>query len=146
MRSTWCSALLAGVAFGALHGAAQATPCYFVYNRADTVIYRDAQPPVDMSDPRRPLSATPCGSAANTCSTSTPTRCAPARLPDRARHAGNADGRSDRRRASAAWQRPRRSGQGSASPGQGGAPSTRVGGVTRGGVGVTRTQPAGKGK
>ena len=32
------------------HGAALANNCYFVYDRADNVIYRDQQPPVDMSD------------------------------------------------------------------------------------------------
>ncbi len=35
---------------------------------------------------------------------------------------------------------------GSASPGQGITPSTRVVGATRGGVGVMRAQPASKGK
>ena len=49
MRSIRCGALLAGAAFCALQAPAQASTCYFVFDRSDTVIYRDAAPPVDMS-------------------------------------------------------------------------------------------------
>ena len=49
MRSIWCGALLAGAAFCVLQAPAQASTCYFVFDRSDTVIYRDAAPPVDMS-------------------------------------------------------------------------------------------------
>ena len=44
----WCL-LLATAALGAPVAPAFASTCYFVYDRSDTVIYRDAQPPVDMS-------------------------------------------------------------------------------------------------
>jgi len=49
MRSIRCGALLVGAAFCALQAPAQASTCYFVFDRSDTVIYRDAAPPVDMS-------------------------------------------------------------------------------------------------
>ena len=49
MRSIWCGALLVGAAFCVLQAPAQASTCYFVFDRSDTVIYRDAAPPVDMS-------------------------------------------------------------------------------------------------
>jgi len=50
MRSIGWSLLFAGSALAMPHGAAHANNCYFVYDRADNVIYRDQQPPVDMSD------------------------------------------------------------------------------------------------
>jgi len=49
MRSIWCGAQLVGAAFCLLQAPAQASTCYFVFDRSDTVIYRDAAPPVDMS-------------------------------------------------------------------------------------------------
>ena len=49
MRSIWCGALFVGAAFCVLQAPAQASTCYFVFDRSDTVIYRDAAPPVDMS-------------------------------------------------------------------------------------------------
>ena len=49
MRSyRWCI-LLAAATFGLPLSTAQASTCYFVYDKSDTVIYRDQQPPVDMS-------------------------------------------------------------------------------------------------
>ena len=44
----WCI-LLAAAASGLPLSTAQASTCYFVYDKSDTVIYRDQQPPVDMS-------------------------------------------------------------------------------------------------
>ncbi|MEO8676341.1 MAG: hypothetical protein ABI569_12225 [Casimicrobiaceae bacterium] len=49
MRSIWSVALLAGTALCLLQAPAQASTCYFVFDRSDAVVYRDAQPPVDMS-------------------------------------------------------------------------------------------------
>ena len=49
MRSIWSGALLVGAALCVLQAPAQASTCYFVFDRSDTVIYRDAAPPVDMS-------------------------------------------------------------------------------------------------
>jgi hypothetical protein len=50
MRSIGLNLLLVGFALGVAQGAAQANECYFVFDRNDNVIYRDPQPPVDMSD------------------------------------------------------------------------------------------------
>jgi hypothetical protein len=46
MRSICWGFLLAGIMLGTAH----ANVCYFVYDRGDNVVYRDHQPPVDMSD------------------------------------------------------------------------------------------------
>jgi hypothetical protein len=48
MRFHW-HAILAAAALAAAQGPAHAT-CYFVLDRNDNTIYRDTQPPVDMSD------------------------------------------------------------------------------------------------
>ena len=50
MRSIGLNLLLVGISLGVAQGAAHANACYFVYDRNDNVIYRDPQPPVDMSD------------------------------------------------------------------------------------------------
>jgi len=50
MRSIRWSLLLAGFALGVAQVPAQANICYFVFDRSDNMIYRDPQPPVDMSD------------------------------------------------------------------------------------------------
>lgn len=50
MRSIGLNLLLVGFSLGVAQGAAHANACYFVYDRNDNVIYRDPQPPVDMSD------------------------------------------------------------------------------------------------
>lgn len=50
MRSIRWNLLLLGAAFAVAQGVAHANNCYFVYDRNDNVIYRDPQPPVDMSD------------------------------------------------------------------------------------------------
>lgn len=47
MRSTRCCVVLAALVLPL--APAMANTCYFVYDRADNVIYRDSQPPVDMS-------------------------------------------------------------------------------------------------
>lgn len=49
MRSIWCGLLLATTAFWLVQAPALAATCYFVYDRNDNMIYRDTQPPVDMS-------------------------------------------------------------------------------------------------
>jgi hypothetical protein len=49
MRSIWCGLLLATGALCLAPAPALAATCYFVYDRNDNVIYRDTQPPVDMS-------------------------------------------------------------------------------------------------
>ena len=48
MRSICLSVLAVAAALGAAQ-TALANTCYFVYDRGDNVIYRDQQPPVDMS-------------------------------------------------------------------------------------------------
>jgi hypothetical protein len=48
MRSICLSLLAVTAALGAAQSAL-ANTCYFVYDRGDNVIYRDQQPPVDMS-------------------------------------------------------------------------------------------------
>ena len=48
MRSICLSVLAVTAALGIAQGAL-ANTCYFVYDRGDNVIYRDQQPPVDMS-------------------------------------------------------------------------------------------------
>jgi hypothetical protein len=50
MRSIRWGFLLAGFALGVVEGPAHANTCYFVFDRSDNVIYRNPQPPVDMSD------------------------------------------------------------------------------------------------
>jgi hypothetical protein len=50
MRSICGCLLLLTVALGVPHGAALASPCFIVFDRGENVIYRDPQPPVDMSD------------------------------------------------------------------------------------------------
>jgi hypothetical protein len=50
MRSIWRGLLAAIGALCFSQGQALATTCYFVYDRNDNMIYRDQQPPVDMSD------------------------------------------------------------------------------------------------
>ncbi len=35
-------------------GTAAAAPCYVIYDRNDTVIFRDSVPPFDLSDPKSP--------------------------------------------------------------------------------------------
>jgi hypothetical protein len=50
MRSIGLNLLLVGFSLGVAQGTAHANACYFVYDRNDNVIYRDPQPPVDMSD------------------------------------------------------------------------------------------------
>jgi hypothetical protein len=47
MRSICWGVLVVGAALGVPQ--ALANTCYFVYDRGDNVIYRDQQPPVDMS-------------------------------------------------------------------------------------------------
>ena len=49
MRSIWSGLLLATGAFCLAQAPALAATCYFVYDRNDNMIYRDTQPPVDMS-------------------------------------------------------------------------------------------------
>jgi len=49
MRSIWCCPLLATAALWLAPAPALAATCYFVYDRNDNMIYRDTQPPVDMS-------------------------------------------------------------------------------------------------
>ena len=49
MRSIWCGLLLVTGALSLAQAPALAATCYFVYDRNDNVIYRDTQPPVDMS-------------------------------------------------------------------------------------------------
>ena len=49
MRSIRCAFLLAGVALGVAQAPALAATCYFVFDRSETVIFRDQKPPVDMS-------------------------------------------------------------------------------------------------
>jgi hypothetical protein len=50
MQSVRYGLLLAASALCLAQGPALANICYFVYDRNDNVIYRDQQPPVDMSD------------------------------------------------------------------------------------------------
>lgn len=49
MRSIRWRVLVFGVVLGVAQAPALANTCYFVYDRSDNVIYRDQQPPVDMS-------------------------------------------------------------------------------------------------
>ena len=49
MRSIWCGLMLATGALCIAQAPALAATCYFVYDRNDNVIYRDTQPPVDLS-------------------------------------------------------------------------------------------------
>lgn len=50
MRSICSALLLAGGALCLAQAPALAATCYFVYDRNDNLIYRDTQPPVDLSD------------------------------------------------------------------------------------------------
>ena len=49
MRSTGYALLLASAVLATVQVEALAATCYFVFDRNETVIYRDPQPPVDMS-------------------------------------------------------------------------------------------------
>jgi hypothetical protein len=42
---------VAGTALALIAGSADAFTCYIIFDRADTVVYRDLNPPVDMSAP-----------------------------------------------------------------------------------------------
>lgn len=50
MRSICSALLLAAGVLCLAQGPALAATCYFVYDRNDNLIYRDTQPPVDLSD------------------------------------------------------------------------------------------------
>lgn len=144
MRSIWHGLLLAAGAICLAQGPALANTCYFVYDRNDNVIYRDQQPPVDMSD-----------------------RGVAARDAMRQRGEYLVFGESDRCAPLAFLTGPGTPGtlsvdqivagypamasydgvpSNSAAPGKGIVPSTRVVGASRGGVGAMRTQPAPRGK
>jgi hypothetical protein len=51
MRAYWIAAMFATAG---LAGQAMAAPCYVVYDRNDAVVYRDYDPPFDLSDPKAP--------------------------------------------------------------------------------------------
>jgi hypothetical protein len=141
MRSTWCSALLAGVAFGALQAPALATTCYFVYDRSDTVIYRDAQPPVDMST-RGDAARDAMRQRGEYLLFFDTDRCAPLAFLT----GPGTPGTLTVDQIVAGYPTMAASEEGipanSAAPAKGGATTTRTVGVARGGVGMTRTQPA----
>ena len=140
MRSTWCSALLAGVAFGALQAPALATTCYFVYNRSDTVIYRDAQPPVDMST-RGDAARDAMRQRGEYLLFVDTDRCAPLAF---LTGPGTPGTLTVDQIVAGYPTMPVTEGipANSAAPARGGASTTRIVGAGRGGVGVMRTQPA----
>jgi len=144
MRSICWSVLFAGSALAMPHGAAQANNCYFVYDRADNVIYRDQQPPVDMSD-RGTASRDAMRQRGEYLMYVDTDACAPIAFITGPGTPGtlSVDQIVGGFPAMATAQGVP---YGSASPGQGITPSTRVVGATRGGVGVMRAQPASKGK
>src|SRR5262245_15790461 len=142
MRSTgW--AILAATAIAAAQGPAQAT-CFMVFDRNDNLIYRSTQAPVDMTDPSAKATADRDAMPArgeHLVFTETD-QCAP--LPFMLGPGASTALTVDAIVAGI----PAMSSQqgvpfGSATPGQGVVPSTRVVGATRGGVGVMRA-PAGK--
>jgi hypothetical protein len=141
MRSTW-PVVLAGVMLGAVFMPAQAT-CFLVFDRNDNLIYRSQQAPVDMSDPNDRAAAA-------------------AREAMRARGEYMMYIEADQCAPLTMMLGPGASGEltidaivagipsmsstqgvpfGSAAPGSGITPSTRVVGVSRGGVGVMRATP-----
>lgn len=143
MRSNgW--AILAVTALGATQAPVQAT-CFQVFDRNDNMIYRSTQAPVDMSDPSAAaVAARDAMRARGEYLVFIETdQCAPLTfmLGPGASTALSVD-------AIVAGIPSMTSTQGvpfgSAAPGQGITPSTRVVGVSRGGVGVIRAAPAGK--
>jgi len=127
-------------------GSAQAqATCFQVFDRNDNMIYRSTQPPVDMTDPSAKAAADrdamrargeylvfietdPCAPLTFVlgpgASTALSVDAIVAGIPSMTSTQGVP--------------------YGSAAPGQGIQPSTRVFGVSRGGVGVMRAAPAGK--
>ena len=144
MQSISWSLLLGGFALAVPHGAAQANNCYFVYDRADNMIYRDQQPPVDMSDRgianrdamrRRGeyllfVDTEKCAPIAFLTGPGTPGTLTVDQIVGGFPSMVTAQGVPSN----------------SAKPGQGIAPSTRIVGASRGGVGVMRAPTYGKGK
>jgi hypothetical protein len=141
MRSTW-PAVLAAVILGAAFKPAQAT-CFLVFDRNDNLIYRSQQAPVDMSDPndRAAAAARDAMRARGEYMMYVETdQCAPLTMM-------LAPGTSGALTIDAiiagipSMSSPQGVPFDSATPGQGIAPSTRVVGASRGGVGVMRATP-----
>jgi len=144
MRSICCSLLLAVSALALPHGTALANNCYFVYDRADNVIYRSQQPPVDMSD-RGAASRDAMRQRGEYLMYVDTDACAPIAFITGPGTPGtlSVDEIVNGFPAMATAQGVPYD---SASPGQGIAPSTRIVGATRGGVGAMRAQPAANSK
>ena len=138
MRTIQFGPLLAVAALAMPLSPALASTCYFVFDKRDIVIYRDQQPPVDMSargaaarDAMRQrgeylmfVDTDPCAPLAFLTGPGTPGTLSVDQIV-----AGYPTSALSRGVMSD-----------SAPPGKGIAPSTRVVGATRGGVGVMRTQ------
>ena len=140
MQSTRYALLLAGAVLASAQVEALAGTCYFVFDRNETVIYRDAQPPVDMSFRGAAARETmrqrgeflmfvdtePCAPMAFLTGPGTPGTLSVADIVDGFPTTATSDGVMGN----------------AAKPANGGANQQRMVGVSRGGVGVTRTQSA----